>query len=132
VLLLFLALGCASHAPTPLYDRLGGRAGIERVVDEFVAIVVADPRIGARFAKTDLVRFRNVFVEQLGALTGGPELYRGPNMIEVHKGMQISEDEWTAALEDLGKAMQRSRVGRADQEAVIVALFPMKWDIIGH
>jgi len=129
---LLALLGCASHGETPLYDRLGGRAGIERVVDDFVTIVRADPRISARFAKTDLVRFRNVLVEQIGEVTGGPELYRGRNMVEVHKGMVISEEEWHATLEDLGKALGRNRVRRADQEALIAALLPMKWDIVGH
>jgi hemoglobin len=49
-----------------------------------------------------------------------------------HKGMQISEAEWNACVENLGKALDKNKVGAAEKTELIGALGPMKPDIVGQ
>jgi len=47
------------RAEPTLYKRLGGREGIRGVVDDFVAFLVADPRVKDRFTKLTRCRSRS-------------------------------------------------------------------------
>jgi len=114
-----------------LYDRLGGKAAIKKVIHEFVANCAADKRINARFAKTKVPAFEALLVDQVCEATGGPCKYKGKNMADAHKGMKITEDEWNATVEDLTKALDKFKVGDKEKGELLGALGGMKADIVG-
>jgi len=129
---------CAT-APPPakpsLYKRLGGREGIRQVVDDFVALLVADPRVSARFAHLkppDVERLKTNAADQLCEATGGPCSYLGRDMKTAHRGLKITEAEWDATVENLRRALDKHRVAPADQEELLALLAPMKADIVGQ
>jgi hemoglobin len=141
-LLLFvmmLGLGaCASmrgQAEPSLYKRLGGREGIRGVVDDFVAALVADPRVNARFKDlkpADVERVKTNISDQVCEATGGPCSYLGKDMKTTHKGMRITEAEWTATVEDLVKALDKRKVSEKDRNELLGLLQPMKSDIVNQ
>ena len=120
---------------TPLYKRLGGREGIAVVVADFVGIMVADPRVNARFTTLkppEVEKFKSNLADQICDATGGPCSYLGKDMKAAHKGMQITEAEWNATVENLGKALDKNKVGAAEKKELLGALGPMKPDIVGQ
>src|SRR5688500_8595913 len=141
-LLLFvmtLGLGaCASmrgQAEPSLYKRLGGREGIRGVVDDFVANLVADSRVSARFKDlkpADVERVKTNLSDQVCQATGGPCSYLGKDMKETHKGMRITEAEWNATVEDLVKALNKRNVSEKDRNELLGLLGPMKADIVNQ
>jgi hemoglobin len=141
-LLLFvmmLGLGaCASmrgQAEPSLYKRLGGREGIRGVVDDFVAALVADPRVNARFKDlkpADVERVKTNISDQVCEATGGPCSYLGKDMKTAHKDMRITEAEWTAGVEDLVKALDKRGVSQKDRNELLGLLSPMKNDIVNQ
>ncbi|HEY0708069.1 MAG TPA: hypothetical protein VGG33_14795 [Polyangia bacterium] len=122
--------GAAAKSNLSLYERLGGQAAIAAVVDEFVARVAKDARVNARFANTDMPRFRLLLTEQLCQATGGPCQYTGRDMKTSHAGMNISDAEFTAVVEDLKGALDQFKVPAAEQSELLAALGPMKPDIV--
>ena len=119
----------------PLYKRLGGREGIAIVVGDFVAIMAADPRVNARFQTMkppEVEKLKSNLSDQICDATGGPCSYLGRDMKAAHKGMQITEAEWTATVENLGKALDKNKVGAEEQKELVAALGPMKPDIVGQ
>jgi len=114
-----------------LYERLGKTPAIKAVVHDFVANCAADKRINARFAKTKVPAFEKLLVDQVCEATGGPCKYKGKNMADAHKGMKITEEEWTATVEDLVKALDKHKVGQAEKDELLGALGGMKGDIVG-
>jgi hemoglobin len=125
----------ASEATPSLYKRLGGREGIRLVVDDFVGFVVADPRVNARFKDLkppDVEKFKTNISDQVCDATGGPCTYLGRDMKTVHQGMNITEAEWNATVENLVKALDKRNVAKKDQEELISLLAPMKKDIVGQ
>src|SRR5688572_21726836 len=77
-----------------LYQRLGGREGIAGIVDDFVANVVADPRVNRRFASlqpAQVSKLKSNLADQICDATGGPCAYVGRDMKETHKGMSITD-----------------------------------------
>lgn len=133
------AYGCATMgdqaaAPT-LYKRLGGREGIAVVVGDFAGNMAADARVNARFKgmkPADLEKFKSYLSDQICDATGGPCSYVGRDMKTTHKGMKITEAEWTATVENLGKALDKHKVGAKEKQELIGALAPMKPDIVGQ
>ena len=127
---------CASAPPEPtLYQRLGGREAIKGVVDDFVANVVADPRVNSRFKELKPVavfKLQTDLADQICDATGGPCAYLGRDMKAVHAGMKITDAEWTATVEDLVKSLNKFKVGAKEQQELLAILGPMKKDIVGQ
>ena len=55
--------GAAPFAGDAMWRAFGGTAGVDRIVDQFVARNRADPRIADIFKGQDLVRLRRVLKE---------------------------------------------------------------------
>ena len=115
-----------------LYERLGGKDAITAVVGSFVTRLAADARINARFANSDIPHLKQMLVEQICSATGGPEKYTGKDMKTTHAGMNITEDEFNALVEDLKGALDEFKVGADEQKQLLGALGGMKGDIVGQ
>lgn len=131
VMAALLLCGCASK-PASLYDELGGKAGIEKIVDNFIAEFSYDRDVIRHFEKTDFDRFRSKLVEQICNISGGPCEYTGQSMLEVHQKMNVSEAEFNAMVDDLYAAMQRANISEPAQNRLVALLAPMRGDIIYH
>jgi hemoglobin len=125
----------APAAMVSLYKRLGGREGIALVVDNFVTTMAGDGRVNARFKAmkpADLEKFKSNLADQICDATGGPCSYLGRDMKTVHKGMKITEAEWNATVENLGKALEHNKVPAKEKQELVGILAPMKPDIVGQ
>lgn len=132
-------LFCKKEEETPktLYERLGGISAISAVVDQFLANVVGDNVINARFAPTVADPFRttllrNNLIDQICAGAGGPCQYKGKTMLAAHKGMNITEAEFNALVGDLVAALDKFAVPTAEKDELLAILGPMKTDIVGQ
>lgn len=132
------APGAAGAAPAaaPLFVRLGGLAGLSAVVDQFLVYVKADERINARFVNVDLVHLRQMAIEQLCDATGGGPIvgcrYTGKSMVDAHAGMKITDAEFDAAVEDLGRALAAAKVPEPEQQELLGGLAGARGDIVGR
>lgn len=99
VAVLTLPLRLAAQTAS-LYDRLGGRPAITAVVDDFVGRVASDPRIHRKFERSHIPRVKAMLVEQVSEATG-PCTYSGRSMRDSHAGMNVSEGEFDAMVEQL-------------------------------
>jgi hemoglobin len=118
-----------------LYDRLGQKAAIVAVVDDFVANVAADKRIDAFFKATAdkkdrLAKFKSNLVDQICEAAGGPCKYMGKDMKTAHAGMGISTADFNALVEDLTKTLVTFKVGKPEQDQLLGVLGPMKAMIV--
>ena len=121
-----------SETPKPLYDRLGGKDAITAVVDDFVGNVAADARINKRFEHADVPNLRKQLVDQICNATGGPCQYTGKDMKVAHTGMQITDDDFTALVDDLKKSLVKFKVPAKEQDELLGALGKMKPEIVGQ
>jgi hemoglobin len=122
-------------APKPaLYDRLGKEAGIAQVVDDFVAAVVADDDIREvhkkHFKEGDVAGLKKKLVDQIGEATGGPQKYTGKNMKDAHKGLEITNKDFDALVNDLAKAMDKNKVAEEDKKIILKTLETMRKDVV--
>ncbi len=115
-----------------LYDRLGGQPAITAVVDDFVGNVAGDGRINGFFARTDIARLKRLLVEQICQATGGPCTYTGRDMVTAHKGMNITDAQFNALVEDLVKSLDKFKVPEKEKGELLGALGGLKPQIVGQ
>lgn len=118
-----------------LYERLGRTDGITRLVDSIVAAHAANPRIRARFLPyfedpDRLARVKGHLCTFLEAGSGGPCAYSGRGMREAHRGMNIDEGEFVAALDDILAVLQQHGVDDESRNEVLAIAYSLKGDII--
>lgn len=116
---------------TTLYQRLGESAGIARLVDDVVAEHLRNPIVKTRFENVkDLPRLYKMAAEFFCVGTGGPQAYTGKDMLTTHKGMNISEQEYLAVMDDIVAAMNKNGIDDASKNEVVAILYSLKGDII--
>jgi hemoglobin len=132
VLVSQLALaGCATE-PSSLYERLGGRASIDAMVTDAIGNISADTRINQRFHDLDAAKLGENLVDLVCERTGGPCIYTGKDMSAAHEGMQISDAEFDALVEDMVKSMDKFKIPNREKTEVLALLGKMKNAIVGH
>lgn len=119
----------AQQAPS-LYNQLGEKAGITKVVDTFVGNIAKDARINGMFASTNIPRLKTLLVEQVCEVSGGPCKYTGRDMKASHTGMGVNRTHFNALVEDLQAAMSTEGIPFGVQNELLAVLAPMYRDII--
>jgi hemoglobin len=137
--LVLLIVGCnegqkPQPAKRPLYERVGGEPVIVKVVDDFVAKYLANPKVQeehkARFQKGDVAGLKKKLVDTIGQATGGPQKYAGKGIKAAHKGMGIGGTDFDLMLADLGKALDDNKVAPADRDELLGILGKMRPDVV--
>jgi hemoglobin len=113
-----------------LYRAWGAKAGIQAVMQDFVARLPTDARIGARFKDLNGEHLATQLTEQLCELSGGPCRYEGPDMRSAHEGMQISKSDFNALVEVLQQAMAARGVPFGAQNRMLAKLAPLHREMI--
>jgi hemoglobin len=127
------------EARPTLYERLGSDAGVKRIVDDFVDRVLADPRVNwerkgvkrggvlgigrgsAEWSPTpEKIEALKLHLAQFVAVaTGGPTLYEGARIAEVHGGMKITNAEFDASIGDLKATLDALKFASAEQKELL-------------
>jgi len=137
IVLAALLGGCAAAPPPanqdarPLYERIGGAAGVDAFVDALIARVHADPAVAPLFANTDMPYFRARLVEQLCAATGGGCEYTGLPMDEAHSGMAITDPEFDHFATMAKAALADAGVPAREAGEVMAILAGTRADVVG-
>ena len=122
-----------SNPKDSLYNRLGGYDAIAAVTDDLLGRLVADPQLSRFFVgfnNESKTRIRQHFVDFLCKATGGPCAYMGQDMKTAHAGLNITEQDWTAAVKDLQATLDKFRVPDRERGEVLAAVSSLKGDIV--
>ena len=116
-----------------LYQRLGGYDAISAVANDLLSRLQADPQLG-RFwqhrGEDGVRREKQLLIDFLCSSAGGPLYYTGRDMKISHKGMRISEGDWSAFLRHLGATLQAFQVPQRERDEVVAFVQSTKRDIV--
>jgi hemoglobin len=118
-----------------LYQRLGGAAGIAKLVDDIVEAHLGNPTINARFLpyleKPERVaEIKKHTCDFLGAGSGGPERYTGRSMPESHRGMNINAAEYMAVVDDILGVLEKHGIDEGSRKDVLAIAYSLKGEIL--
>jgi hemoglobin len=116
-----------------LYARLGGYDAIAAVADDLLGRLMGDGQLG-RFwrdrALDSIRREKQLLIEFLCASAGGPAYYMGRDMVTAHRGMGISESDWSAFVSHLEATLNRFEVPPQEKGEVLAFVDSLKKDIV--
>ncbi|MES2150102.1 MAG: group 1 truncated hemoglobin [Pseudomonadota bacterium] len=128
--LLAFAVASGALADDATYQGLGGKSGIHQIVATLIPLIQADPRIKESFTDSDMKVLAQRLEEQFCVLSGGPCVYKGKPMADIHDGLNVSNAQFNALAEDLQIAMERNKVPTRFQNKLVAKLAPMQREIV--
>ncbi|MFN3783390.1 MAG: group I truncated hemoglobin [Spirosomataceae bacterium] len=149
VLCIFFATACTQETATKnpvsptLYDRLGGVDAITLVVDQFIANVAVNPDMERTFqplleevsrlggSSPKLASLRNNLIDQMCEAAGGPQMYRGKDMVTAHRGMNITAEEFNSMAKNLSDAIDKFNVPAAEKNELMAVIASLQPQIVG-
>ena len=127
---LFHGRADAQTSNTQLYQALGEKAGLARLMDRFVETLAVDTRTQVFFSNADKPRLKEQLTEQLCMLSGGPCVYTGAQMRGVHRGLEIARSDFNALIEVLQDTMDAQGIAFPVQNGLLARLAPMHREIV--
>ncbi|MFT4076485.1 MAG: group 1 truncated hemoglobin [Asticcacaulis sp.] len=115
-----------------LYAEFGGNEGLVKLMDDFMVILLADPRTKDFFVAVDQTHVKVELVSQFCQILGGGCTYTGKDMKEVHAKLGVHKEDFLALVEDLQLAMNKNRIPFAAQNKLLAALAPQHRDVISE
>ena len=114
----------------PVLDQFGGEAGLTRLMDTFMAGLLADEKMGPFFANADQGRVKRQLVEQFCVILGGDCTYTGRDMKSSHAGLGIDRADFNRLVEVLQVAMDQHDVPFSAQNRLLAKLAPMHREVV--
>jgi len=84
----------AEAAAVNVYQAIGGRAAVAAAVEGLYGRLLADPVLSRFFRGGVAAKHRAYVVTILGEALGGPERYRGPDLVKAHRRLGISDADF--------------------------------------
>jgi hemoglobin len=119
-----------------LYDRLGGIYNIATVVDDFIYRIMVDPRLNAN-PRVDEAHhhvppagFKYLVSEMVGWASGGQQHYSGRSMLDSHRDLMITSEEWQAFMDDLQQTLDKFNVPQAERAELVAIVESTREDIV--
>ncbi|MEK9804156.1 MAG: group 1 truncated hemoglobin [Curvibacter sp.] len=123
-------MNTATQTTSSLYERLGQHEGIARITRTLIDKHMANPLVSIRYAGRDLKKIEQRVIEFFCAGAGGPESYTGKDMLATHKGMNISEQEFVAVIDDAMAALESNGIDPDTRKDVLAILWSLKGEVI--
>lgn len=122
----------SSSTETSIYEAIGGESALIAVVDDFYHRVTADTELAPFFAGTNMNKLKGRQVEFFAAALGGPHVYTGAALREVHRGRGISQGHFDRVAGHLTAALSAAGVPDDITSQVIGLVAPLADDIVSH
>jgi len=116
----------------PVFKEFGERPGLVALMEEFMVILVDDPRTRPFFGDADQKHVKQMLVDQFCAILGGPCQYSGKGMKEAHEKLSVNRAAFMALVEDLQKAMDQRGISFRAQNRLLAKLAPMHREVINR
>lgn len=120
----------ARQAERSLYERVGGREGINAVVTDTVARHLVNEQISHLMEGVDTDHLISQVTEFLVVGTGGEGEYTGRDMAEAHAHLELSNVEFLAAGSDLGAAMDAADWGEDEKQELLCAFVGLRGEVV--
>jgi hemoglobin len=119
-------------AEVNIYEAIGGESALVAVVDDFYGRVLSDPQLAAFFAGANMPKLKGRQVEFFAAALGGPDLYQGASMRQVHAGRGISQADFDKVAFHLAGSLADAGVPVELITEIAAAIIPLADDIVSR
>ena len=120
----------ARQAENALFNRVGGREGIQKAVEETVRLHQINEPIQHLMEGVDPDHLTKQVTDFLVLATGGQAEYDGRNMVDAHAHMNMTNAQFLAAGSDLGKGMDFAGWGENEKQELLCAFVGLRPQVV--
>jgi hemoglobin len=120
----------ARQRAKPLYERLGGRAGLEPVVADIIELHFTEEITKPLTKGVDKQKLVRLVVEWLCRASGGAEKYTGRDMVSAHAHLNMTDVHFIAAGDQIMRVLAKYKVPEPEQQEVLCAIVAHHDDVI--
>ena len=120
----------ARQRAKPLYERLGGRAGLEPVVADIIELHFTEEITKPLTKGVDKQKLVRLVVEWLCRASGGSEKYTGRDMVSAHAHLNMTDVHFMAAGGQILRVLAKYKVPEPEQQEVLCAIVAHHDDVI--
>ncbi len=113
-----------------LMAQFGGVEKLQKMTDEFVELLLVDPRIMDKFKTTNVPKLKILLGQQFCQLIDNSCAYTGKDMKSAHAGMGLNNADFNALAEDLQIVFEKHGVPFAAQNKLVAKLASMQRDVV--
>ncbi|MGO4273337.1 group 1 truncated hemoglobin [Paenibacillus sp. TAF58] len=113
-----------------LYDRLGGKNGIQSAVKLFYDKVKDDSSLSHYFQNINFAKLMEHQTIFLSFATGGPNYYTGKSLTQSHEHLNITSAHFDDVLGHLTDSLIELSVAGRDIVQVLALLLPLKAQLV--
>jgi hemoglobin len=122
----------SAAAGVSIFEAIGGEPALVAVVDDFYERVLADPQLAGFFAGANMPKLKGRQVEFFAAALGGPDIYTGGTMRDVHAGRGISQADFDKVAFHLVNSLAAAGVAGETINQIAAAVTPLAGDIVSR
>ncbi len=115
-----------------LYEEIGGRETVERLINEFYDRVLSDPELAPFFENTAMDRLHHMQQEFFAAALDGPATMSELDLSYAHSGRGIGQSHFNRFVQHLLATLESIGVGDDQQMEVIRRISTYVNDITGE
>ena len=90
----------------------------------------ANPLVDEAHHRVPPAGFKYLVTEMVCWATGGPHKYTGKSMVDSHKHLKITSEEWEAFLDDFQQALDQFKVSAEEQAELKAIVNSTRSDIV--
>ncbi len=118
-----------------IYDRIGGSAGVQAVVEALYARMLRDPEMAHFFESTDMVHMMRQQRLFMCRLMGGPTLGEMPDLTGAHTRavheQGLSDSHYDKLVVYLREALEDLNVSGLLANEIVVVIERLRGDVLG-
>jgi hemoglobin len=120
----------ARQAEATLFERVGGREGLQVVVADTVRRHLENEQIKHMLVGVDTDRLETLVTDFLVIGSGGEGEYHGRSMADSHARLEIANADFLSAGGDLGAAMKSAGWGDNEQQELLCAFVALRGEVV--
>lgn len=115
-----------------MFERVGGTPAITAVIDALYVKILGSPKTSPVFQGKDMASLKAMQVSFFSNALGSGTPYEGRDMLTVHTGLNITEEQFTAVATWLTEVLHEMNVEEDITNAILQFAVGVKGDVVGH
>jgi len=115
-----------------LYERIGGEAVVDKLIDRFYGKVTSDPELAPFFKHSPMENLLKMQKEFFCTALDGPQGYFGLSVVKAHQGRGIKMRHCNLFAQHLLESLKELKISEEDVQAVVARINLRVNDVVGE
>ena len=115
-----------------IFEKYGGDSAVHKIVaNMYQDHVLRDQSLCPFFKKSKIGRLEKQMTSFLARAMGSKFLYKGKSLVDAHKGMKITDDNFESFMRHLSSSLESAEIDHKDAEEIKKYVLAYKGDVVG-